>query len=61
MVNIDGQSAVVATAVVDASVEVCAAYEFSSLYSKERYRTKEERGITEYLTERKNDHNLFYI
>jgi len=61
MMQVDGHSAGLATTVVDASAEVCAAYEFSSIYSKEWYRTKEELGVTEFETKRQNDHSLFYM
>jgi len=62
LVHVNGASSGtgVATTVVDASVEECAARELF-LDSREFRKTSKERGITEYHVKNVNDHTFYYI
>jgi len=61
-VHLDGESLVtgIATAMLDASAEDCAAYEFC-IDSREMDRTARDRGITDKTVKHINDHRLYYL
>ena len=63
LVHNDGESLVtgVATTVVDASAEDCAASKFSSMYARSMSKQAKEKNITDHTTIRINDHSLYYL
>jgi hypothetical protein len=63
LVHVDGESSGtgVATTVVDASVEECAAYEITSLNSRNEMKKAKMNGITTMKVVNVNPHTLYYI
>ena len=63
LVHVDGASSGtgVATTVVDASVEECAAHEYSSLYSRSWKKLASQSGFSQLKTRFVNNNTLYYI
>ncbi|GMI48438.1 hypothetical protein TrCOL_g6642 [Triparma columacea] len=63
LVHVDGASSATgfATTVVDASVEECAAYEFSKLGNREDTRNSKKQGITFLKVIKVNPHTIYYV
>jgi hypothetical protein len=63
LVHVDGASSGTAFAntVVDASVEECAAYEYSSLYSRGWKNLASQSGFSQVNTRFVNNHTLYYV